>query len=79
MTCPEFIDEYNLQTDVKSSIICLENTVNLKEIPSKSCRLTMLHFIVIQGKVHDLPDIHISDLETGEVYILSKTLSVFVE
>ncbi|KAI8897988.1 hypothetical protein BC833DRAFT_591598, partial [Globomyces pollinis-pini] len=74
----EFINEYIQQTQTKSSIICLENRIELKPIPPKSCRLIMLHYIVIQGRVHDLPVLNLFDQDSNEQFILKNTLQIFV-
>jgi hypothetical protein len=57
------------------AIICLEQSIK-QSIPSKSCRLIMLHCIVIQGRVHQLPPIHITDEKTGERFLLKDTLTI---
>ncbi|KAJ3309948.1 hypothetical protein HDV04_005517 [Boothiomyces sp. JEL0838] len=73
----DLIQEYQQLNN--SSIICLENLVQIESIPPKSCRLIMLHYIVIQGKQHELPPINVFDLATNEEFVLKNTLQIYIE
>ncbi|KAJ3269771.1 hypothetical protein HDV01_001028 [Terramyces sp. JEL0728] len=73
----ELIQEYQQLNN--SSIICLENLVQIESIPPKSCRLIMLHYIVIQGKNHELPTINVFDLGSNEEFVLKNTLQIYIE
>jgi hypothetical protein len=53
-------------------IICLENVLTLAPIPPNSCRLVLLHYIVIQGTVHDLPVINVLDVDSNDEFVLKK-------
>ena len=75
----ELIRAYQTELEIPATMICLESDIVLQDIPSASCRLVMLHFIVIQGMVHSLPDICITDRESGKMYILHDTLQIFIQ
>ena len=76
----ELIRAYQTQLEIPATMICLESDIHLQSIPPRSCRLVMLHFIVIQGNVHNLPDIHILDRDRPEQeYVLKDTLQIYIQ
>lgn len=74
----ELIRAYQTELEIPATMICLESDVSLQSIPVGSCRLVMLHFIVIQGNVHSLPDIVVIDRESGKEYVLRETLQIYI-
>ncbi len=75
----ELIQLYQAEAQAPSKMICLENKMQIEPILPSACRLVMLHFIVIQGMVHNLPDIHARDVETGQEFVIKDTLQIYVQ
>jgi hypothetical protein len=72
------IDLYRSESQAPDTMICLESRMDLKPIQACSCRLVMLHFIVIQGNVHSIPNIHVLDRDLKKEYVLKDTLKVYI-
>jgi hypothetical protein len=72
------LDLYISESQAPPTLICLESRLDLSPIQPAACRLVMLHFIVIQGNVHDIPNVHVLDRETGREYVLKETLKVYI-
>jgi hypothetical protein len=74
----EMVASYKKQ-EIPLTLICLESDTTLTPIPPNVCRLVKLHFIVIQGAVHSLPPIIVTDLINGEEMILKDSLQIHIQ
>ena len=73
----DMIRAYQTESEAPATMICLESTIELNSIMPSSCRLVNLHFIVIQGMVHSLPDLYITDRDDDSRFLLRGTLQIY--
>ena len=74
----DFVNSYSSNV-CSGSIICLEKGTAASKIEANGSRLFQLHYIVIQGRMNQLPAFLIRDVDSQQDFEVSDALTVYTQ
>jgi len=79
MKSEEFLRRWAENEKLESSLICLENNINLGALYPNTCQNINLHFIAIRGQIHTLKLVQLTDNESNMVMNIRNALQICVQ
>jgi len=79
MKSEEFLRRWAENEKLESSLICLENNINLGALYPNTCQNVNLHFIAIRGQIHTLKLVQLTDNESNMVMNIRNALQICVQ
>ena len=74
----DFVNSYSSNV-CTGSILCLEKGISASKIEAGGSRLFQLHYIVIQGRMNQLPAFLIRDVDSQQDFEVSDALTVYTQ